>query len=289
MNESDAPTSRLGRRRWLDWIDAQFTAEELERFHAIPTRQNDFGYDPFGFHRDEAKPAFYACKLLYRHYFRARTYGLENIPSGRVMLVSNHSGQLPFDAMNIVMALLFDAPEARMVRSMIERYVPTIPYIGYLFARWGQVLGDPENCRRLLEDDEAILVFPEGVSGISKSFSRRYQLQPFGVGFMRLALETGTPIVPVGVVGAEEQAPAINLRPMARLLGMPSFPVVPFPPFFPLVPLPTRYHIYFGEPQRFTGDPDDDVEEIEKMSNQVRAAIEALLRTGLERRRSIFF
>ena len=145
---------------------------------------------------------------------------------------------------------------------MVERYVQTVPFASYLFARWGQITGTPENCRRLLEDEEAILVFPEGAKGISKPFTQRYQLQEFGYGFMRLALETGTPIVPVAVVGAEEQAPAVNLKPLARILGAPAFPVMPLPPFFPILPYPTKYRIYFGEPLRFEGDPDEDDEVI---------------------------
>lgn len=276
------------KQRWEAWIDARFSKGELERLRSLPTRQNDYGYDPFGFHREEAKPAFWLCKTIYRHYFRARAFGLENLPQGRVMLVANHSGQLPFDAVNIVMAVLLDAPKPRIVRSMIDRWVPTLPFVGYLFTRWGQVLGTPENCQRLLEDDEAILVFPEGVQGIAKPFSKRYQLQPFGLGFMRLALMTGTPIVPVAVVGAEEQAPAVNIRPLARLLGAPSFPLMPVPPFLPLVPLPSRYYLHFGEPLRFSGDSDDEDEEIELLVKQVALAIEKLLRKGLQRRKSIY-
>jgi 1-acyl-sn-glycerol-3-phosphate acyltransferase len=279
----------LSHRRWTEWVDSRFTEDELERLASLPTQQNEYGYDPFGFNREEAKVAFWLCKLLYRHYFRAKSFGLEHLPAGRVMLVANHSGQLPFDAVNIVMAGLLDAPRPRIVRSMIDRWVPTLPYVGYLFTRWGQVLGTPENCRRLLDADEAILVFPEGVHGIAKSFSKRYQLQPFGLGFMRLALETGTPIVPVGVVGAEEQAPALNITPLAKLLGAPAFPVMPFPPFLPLVPLPSRYYLNFGEPLRFEGDADDEDEEIESLVSQVTAAIDGLLREGLRRRTSIYF
>ena len=101
---------------------------------------------------------------------------------------------------------------------MVEYFVPTVPFASYLFSRWGQITGTPENCRRLLAAEEAVLVFPEGARGISKPFSKRYQLAEFGKGFMRLALESSAPIVPVAVIGAEEQAPAINLKPLARLL-----------------------------------------------------------------------
>ena len=99
-------------------------------------------------------------------------------------------------------------PQPRLVRAMVEFFVPTVPFASYLFSRWGQITGTPENCRRLLSAEEAVLVFPEGARGISKPFNKRYQLADFGKGFMRLALETGAPIIPVAVIGAEEQAPA---------------------------------------------------------------------------------
>jgi 1-acyl-sn-glycerol-3-phosphate acyltransferase len=171
---------------------------------------------------------------------------------------------------------------------MVERFVPTVPFASYLLNRWGQITGTPENCRRLLESEEAILVFPEGARGISKPFSRRYQLQEFGLGFLRLALETGTPIVPVAVVGAEEQAPAINIKPLARLFGAPSFPVVPYPPFIPLIPLPVKYRLYFGEPMMFEGDADDDDEVLDVMVQSVRNRIQSMLHLGLRERRGVF-
>lgn len=270
------------------WMESCFTPEELERIRSIPTRQNEYGYDPFGFNREEAKSAFLVARLLYRHYFRCRVYGIEQVPAGRVMLVANHSGQLPFDGMNIIAAMLFDADPPRMTRAMIDRYVPSLPFVGYLFSRWGQIVGSPENCIRLLNDEEAILIFPEGARGISKPFTQRYQLQEFGLGFMRLALAAHAPIVPVAVVGAEEQAPAFNLRPLAQLLGAPAFPLMPFPPFFPILPLPSRHHIYFGEPLRFDGHPDDDDDQIEQQVKHVRLSIESMIRLGLKNRRSVF-
>jgi 1-acyl-sn-glycerol-3-phosphate acyltransferase len=175
-----------------------------------------------------------------------------------------------------------------MLRAMIERFVPTLPYVSYLFSRWGQIVGTPENCKRLLEDEEAVLVFPEGARGVSKPYTQRYQLQEFGLGFMRLALETGAPIVPVAVVGAEEQAPAFNMRPLARMLGVPAFPVMPIPPFFPALPLPSKYRIYLGEPLSFTGHPDDDDEQMEQLVKHVRLSIESMLRVGLKARKTIF-
>lgn len=286
--------SAMGIASWLkqrasDLVDARLGAEFQETTRALAVRQNEYGFDPFGFHRDFLKYAIFLGRYVYRDYFRVETFGLENVPAGRVLLISNHSGQLPFDGFCIAAALLLDARPPRMVRSMIERFVPTLPFASYLFSRWGQIVGTPENCRRLLEDDEAILVFPEGSRGISKPFSKRYQLQDFGFGFMRLALETGTPIVPVAVVGAEEQAPAFNVKPLAKLLGAPSFPVMPVPPFFPIVPLPSKYRIYFGEPLLFEGDPDDDDEALEEHVRTVKNSIQSMLHVGLKERKHVYW
>src|SRR5439155_6825486 len=132
------------------------------------------------------------------------------------------------DGAMIGVALLTEGNPPRAIRAMVEKWVPSLPYVSTFMARVGQIVGTPENCRRLLEADEAILVFPEGVRGLGKLWSQRYQLQEFGLGFMRLALETNTPVVPIGVVGAEEQSPAVlSLGPLAKVLGFPYLNVTP--------------------------------------------------------------
>jgi 1-acyl-sn-glycerol-3-phosphate acyltransferase len=272
------------------FVDRRLGPEYEARSKALTVRQNEYGFDPFGFHRNSVKYVMLAARWLYRDYFRTEVHGVENIPArGRVLLCANHSGQLPFDGLVIGVALFLEATPPRVIRSMVEHFVPSIPFASYLFNRWGQITGTPENCRRLLEDEQAILVFPEGARGVSKPFSRRYQLQDFGLGFMRLALETGTPIVPVAVIGAEEQAPAVNLRPLARLLGTPAFPVVPYPPFVPLLPLPVKYRLYFGEPLAFDGDPDDDDEVLEEKVRAVKNRIQSMLHLGLRERKHVFW
>lgn len=284
----------MGVTAWLkerasEFVDARLGPEFRETTKALAVRQNEYGFDPFGFHRDFLKYAVFVGRFLYRSYFRCECHGLENVPRGRVLLVANHSGQLPYDGFCIAAAMLLDAKPPRMVRSMVEKFVPTVPFASYLFSRWGQITGTPENCRRLLEDEEAILVFPEGAKGISKPFSRRYQLQPFGLGFMRLALQTRTPIVPIAVIGAEEQAPAINVEPLAKLIRAPAFPVMPIPPFLPIVPLPVKYRLWFGEPLRFEGDPDDDDEVIEEHVRTVRNSIQSMIQIGLKERKHVFW
>jgi 1-acyl-sn-glycerol-3-phosphate acyltransferase len=260
------------------------------RAEALTVRGNEFGFDEFGLSRDSFRGAARVARWLYRHYFRAQAFGIEHVPAtGRVIFASNHAGQLPFDGLVIASACFLEPAVPRLVRSMVEYFVPTVPFASYLFARWGQITGTPENCRRLLAAEEAVLVFPEGARGISKNFSRRYQLAEFGTGFMRLALEMRAPIVPIAVIGAEEQAPAINIKPLARLLGAPSFPVVPYPPFVPLVPLPVKYRLYFGEPITLTGDPDDDDDVLDDKARIVKHRIQSMIQLGLREREHVFW
>ncbi|MFP2933126.1 lysophospholipid acyltransferase family protein [Pyxidicoccus sp. 3LG] len=270
-----------------DWTDRLANDEQKGRLLALARPENEYGVDPFGFNLDYSLSALAPFLWLYRNYFRVETYGIEKVPAGRVLLVSNHSGQLPMDGAMIGVSMMLEASPPRAIRSMVEKWVPSLPYVSTFMARVGQIVGTPENCRRLLESEEAILVFPEGTRGINKLWPQRYQLQEFGLGFMRLALETRTPIVPVAVVGAEEQAPALmDLKPVAKLLGFPSFPVTPtgLP-----IPLPTKYRIYFGDPLRFTGRPDDEDSELDKKVRTVKAAIQSMLHQGLKERRGVFW
>lgn len=271
-----------------DWTLKMAGPGAQARIDTLVRPPNEYGVDSYGFNLDYALSAVAPLVWMYQKYFRVQTYGLEKVPKGRVLLVSNHSGQLPWDAAMIGVALLVEGNPPRAIRSMVEKWTATLPYVSTFFARVGQIVGTPENCRRLLEKDEAILVFPEGVRGITKLWPQRYQLQDFGLGFMRLALETNTPIVPVAVIGAEEQSPAIlDLKPLARLLGMPSFPITPTG--LPL-PLPSRYYLHFGEPLTFTGRADDEDAELDKKVKEVRTTIQAMINDGLrERGGAVFF
>jgi len=261
--------------------------ERLERMAAaLPDGRND----PFGFDLDTAKYALVAAAFLHRVYFRAESYGLEHVPSGRMLVIANHSGQLPVDALLVATSLVLDADPPRLCRSMVEKWTQTLPFVGTFFQRVGQVVGVPQNAQRLLEQDQPLLVFPEGAKGVAKPFWRRYELQEFGLGFMRLALKTEAPIVPVAVVGGEEQYVNVgNVDRLAKLLHLPVFPVVPqwLVPGLQL-PLPVKYRIYFGEPLRFSGDPDDEDAVIDHKVQIVRANIRLMLDAGLRKRRSIF-
>jgi 1-acyl-sn-glycerol-3-phosphate acyltransferase len=265
--------------------------EDRLRRVAVPLAPSSIGVDPFGLDPAWAKYAVAVAAFFHRFYFRTEVIGIDRVPTGRVLLVSNHSGQVPLDGMLIGASLFLDAEPPRIMRSMVEKWTQTLPFVSTLFSRVGQVVGVPENARRLLDMGAAILVFPEGSRGISKPFAERYQLREFGLGFMRLALESDTPIVPVAVIGAEEQYVSLgNLERVAKALGWPSFPLIPqlLVPGGQL-PLPTKYRIYFGEPMILRGDPDDDDAVIEEKVAVVKAQIQSMLNRGVKERKSVFW
>ena len=272
-------------------IESRLSADILEPIEAMRAELDGRETDDFGFCPDNLKWVLPFVIFLYRHWFRVEVHGISNLPAGRSLYIANHSGQIPIDAAMIGAALMLEADPPRAPRSMIERWVPSLPYISTLFSRLGQVLGTPENCRRMLEQEAAVIAFPEGSRGISKTFDKAYQLQEFGHGFMRLALETNTPIIPVAVVGAEEQYPALwNLKGVARTLGMPAFPIIlnPFVPLLGFLPLPVKYRIYFGRPIMFEGDPKEDERQISQKVGVVRDQISALIGRGLDERPGVF-
>jgi len=268
-------------------------AELRERLARVTTRRNEYGYDPFGADPASLRSLLLPVALVYRHWLRVETHGIEQVPEGRVLLIGNHAGNtFAWDGAMLGMAMLLEAEPPRLVRGMAEYYLPQIPFFNVLLHRAGSVVGTPHNCVQLLENEEAVMVFPEGARGFVKPFSRRYQLQRFGLGFLRLALETETPIVPVGIVGSEEQSPAIaDVKWLGRLVGSPAFPITPLFPWLGLagfLPLPVKFRIRFGAPLRFEGDPNDDDAHIEKHVEVVKDRIRELVAEGLEERQSWF-
>jgi 1-acyl-sn-glycerol-3-phosphate acyltransferase len=261
------------------------------RMGRVPLSLGSSGVDPFGLDPEWMKYVILAIATMHRKYFRTEVNGIANVPTGRVLFIANHSGQLPIDGALIAAALFMDAEPPRLVRAMVEKWAVSLPFVSLFFARVGQVVGVPENATRLLSQGEALLVFPEGVRGISKTFDQRYKLTEFGLGFMRLAIETDTPIVPVAVVGGEEQYISVaNMDGLARLLRAPAFPIIP-QMFLPggQLPLPTKYRLWFGEPMRFTGDPDDDDGVIEEKVWLVKQTVQSMLNRALKERKHIFW
>ena len=250
---------------------------------------DEFGLDPE--FRARAMPVFQA---LYEKYWRVDARGARNVPKGGpVILVSNHSGAMPFDATMIACALE-EAHYPRTPRFLYDRFVESLPWVPSFYKKAGGVLASRENAARLLEKGELIGLFPEGVSGLSKLYSERYVLRPFSGGFIRLALRFGAPIVPVAVVGAEEIYPLVGrLKGLGKLMGAPYLPVTPFFPLLGplgLIPLPTKWQIRFGKPIVFDTPAALRVDgtAVRSMAEQVRRRVQTMVRALLRDRNSLF-
>jgi 1-acyl-sn-glycerol-3-phosphate acyltransferase len=270
----------------------ELDAEIGKRLARIPSSLNEYGVDRFGMEPRAAHSQLLLAALLYRHYFRVEARGFEHVPEGRVLLIANHAGQLPFDAAMLGVALLLESEPPRLARGLGEYWIPRLPFVSEMATRGGNLVGTPENFRALIDAEECVMVFPEGVRGMNKPYRERYRLQRFGTGFARLALETRTPIVPVGIVGSEEQAPGLfDIKPLAKLLGMPAFPITPtFPLLGPLglLPLPVKYRIHLGAPIRFVGSANEDDAKVEARVAGVKIAIDKLLEAGRRERKNPF-
>jgi 1-acyl-sn-glycerol-3-phosphate acyltransferase len=225
------------------------------------------------------------------------TIGARNVPShGRALLVANHAGILPWDATMISVGMLREHPLPRYPRFLVLDWAFQLPYVSVAMRKLGGVVASPYNALRLLEQDELVAVFPEGVKGAGKPFKERYRLQRFGRGgFVELALRTGSPIVPVAVVGSEEIYPKLGEAPgIARLIGAPYFPLTPTFPWLAglgTVPLPSKWRIEFGEPietARFGPDAAEDRSFVFELSEQVRETIQNKVYENLVARGSAF-
>ncbi|MBS1106604.1 MAG: phospholipid/glycerol acyltransferase [Deltaproteobacteria bacterium] len=244
------------------------------------------GWDRFGLSRSALAQAFPFFYALYKLYFRVQSADHAKIPStGPIVLAANHGGLLPFDGAMAVLDVLLHTEPPRLPRAIVERWAGTLPFVNVFFARVGQVVGTHENFARLLGEGEAVLVFPEGVEGIRKPITQRYRLQHFHVGFVEHALRARAPIVPMAILGSDDQAPILfDVKPLARLLGLPTAPITPtFPWFGPLglLPYPVRYRIVYGEPlcfhERFDSEAALDPGLVRALANQVRRAIQTLV------------
>jgi len=211
---------------------------------------DEFGFDP----ELNAAVLMPAALALYRRWFRVQARGLENLPdSGPALIVANHSGVLPLDAIMLQAGVFAEHPAHRNVRLLGADLVYTMPGLSSLARRSGHTRADPACALALLQAGELVGVFPEGFKGTGKPFSQRYRLQRFGRGgFARTALEAGVPMIPCAIVGAEETYPMLaNSEKLARLLRLPYFPVTPlFPWLGPIgaVPLPSNWIIEFCPP-----------------------------------------
>ena len=257
-------------------------------------RVDDFGYDEM-LARELLLPL---AKPLYESYFRVRTLGVERIPNeGPAILIANHSGTVALDAVMVQYAVAREHPSRRAIRNMGADLVYRLPFVGPLARKTGNAVGCPDDAYELLGRGELLGVFPEGFKGVGKGWRERYKLQRFGrAGFMEVALRAQVPIIPIAVVGAEEAYPMIgNASLVARMLGLPYFPITPtFPLLGPLglLPLPSRWFIEFGHPiatDDYPEDAADDAMLVFDLADRVRDTIQQMLYRNLNARGGAFF
>ncbi|MEA2364449.1 MAG: hypothetical protein QOD71_3594 [Thermoleophilaceae bacterium] len=265
--------------------------------HVLRRLDGDHHDDEWGFDEDFTDLVEPFFGFLYDRWWRVAVEGAHRVPAhGRALLASNHAGILPWDATMISIALLREHPLPRQPRFLVLNWAFDLPWISTFIRKVGGVVASPYNAQRLLEQDQLVAVFPEGVKGTGKPFAERYRLQRFGRGgFVEIALRAGAPIVPVAVVGSEEIYPKLgDVRPLARLIGAPFFPVTPtFPWLGPLgvVPLPSKWRIEFCEPiqtDRYGPDAASDRALVLELTEQVRDTVQQALYANLVRRGSAF-
>ncbi|MEM6990980.1 MAG: lysophospholipid acyltransferase family protein [Myxococcota bacterium] len=244
---------------------------------------NRHGVDPYGIDKKELAKAYTLLQWFYRKYFDITVYGKQNIPPrGRAMLVGNHSGGWAIDGIMTIASMFFELDPPRLGQGMVERFLQKVPFFAWFSNRIGQFAGLPEHCIRLLEDDRLLLVFPEGARGTAKLYRERDSLVSFGTGFVRLALQTKTPIVPFAFIGGGEAIPTVaNLYRLGKFFGVPYIPVTPYGVAWPL---PVSLQILYGEPIVLEGSPTDTDEVIARHVERVKSRIADLIHQGRELR-----
>jgi 1-acyl-sn-glycerol-3-phosphate acyltransferase len=254
------------------------------RIHRLEIPFNANGVDPYGVSKKHLGIAFSALRFFYRRYFTVEVRGIENVPArGRAMLIGNHSGGIAIDGAMVLASMMFEMDPPRLAQGMVEKFMNRVPFASLWSNRCGQFTGLPEHAIRLLEDERLLMVFPEGARGTAKLYRERYSLVHFGTGFMRLAMKTRTPIVPLAFLGGGEAIPTIsNAYTLGKLLGVPYIPVTPY--LF-AIPLPVHLEVHYGAPMRFEGTGDEDDEVIAANVGRVKNTIASMLDLGAKRRR----
>jgi 1-acyl-sn-glycerol-3-phosphate acyltransferase len=277
--------------RIMEMVQFIYKQQELAR------RGPNYVVDDFGFDPQWTESFLSVFMILYRDYWRVETSGVEHVPAtGRALLVANHAGVLPWDGTMIKTAVFAEHSHPRHVRALVASLFMGMPVMSWFLRRTGQAVGHPDDTRRLLERDELVLVFPEGVRGTGKSFKDRYRLRRFGRGgFVTTAIRSRAPIIPVSVVGSEEIYPMVaDLAPVARFFGLPYFPVTPFFPWLGplgLIPLPSKWRIQFHAPIHVEEHPPeaaDDQNLVMALSDEVRNTIQQGIYDNLKLRRGVF-
>ncbi|MCA9698762.1 MAG: acyltransferase family protein [Myxococcales bacterium] len=273
-----------------DLVRALLPDSEAQRVEEYVLDDAGLGTDVFGTTAEGLGTAYALAYWLHRYYFRVVSAGHEHIPeTGAGVVVGNHSGVLPFDAVMVSADVFRRLDPPRLVRFMVDFFVYRMPVIGTLFRSLGQVPGTRRNFDGLIQEGHLVGIFPEGSDALGKPAEERYQLYPFTHGHVELAARHGVPVIPFGVVGAEEQQTVItNLQPLARALGLPYVPITrTFPLLGPLglLPKPVRYYIHYGPALHIDPAVLESIEVRNREVERVRDAVARQIEDGLEHRR----
>lgn len=263
-----------------------------------PSRELELPGDGFGFDPVFTERVKNIALWFYRNYWRVEVDGLSNVPArGRALLVANHAGIVPYDGAMIRTAILAEHPRPRHARMLVVDWAFAMPFTNMVLLKTGNVLAHPDNATALLERDELVGVFPEGVRGAAKRYRDRYRIKRLGRGgFVQVALRTGAPIIPVAVVGSEEIHPVLaDLQPLARLLHLPALPITPTFPWLGLaglIPLPSKWLIAFGKPIQVAHHGTNaagDARLVLELSEHIREWIQSTVYQMLPRRQTVLF
>ncbi len=252
---------------------------------------DEFGYKLETFANWE--PIFRFC---YEDYFKVKAQGIENIPGdGRAIIVGNHSGLIPIDGAMLSMAMCSKHSSPRRVRFLVTDWFFNVPGLGDWIVETGQVRGTLENARKLLDREELVGIYPEGLRGVGKTFRERYRLIDFHPGFVQLAISTQTPLIPIATVGGDEIFPNIaNVKSLAQFVKMPfwpvttAFPWLPFPLMF--IPLPVRWMMNIHKPIDLGYPPEkaNDKKLCLRIAREIQYDIQRDLNQLLRERKSVF-
>jgi 1-acyl-sn-glycerol-3-phosphate acyltransferase len=276
----------------------------MELFDELRRRVNSFGMsersgevDEFGMDELVLRQVEPVLDFLMDRWWRVDIQGAENVPTAQgCLLAANGSGLLPYDGLMISHALGRGQPFDARPRFLVADWLITLPFVQPYLARLGGVRACRENAQRLLAKGRRVVAFPEGVKGAAKVFRERYRLKRFGRGgVVRLAIESGMPLLPVAVVGAEEAHPILfKIETLARVVGLPFVPVTPtFPALGPLglVPLPSKWSICFGEAialDHLGSEAADDELLVSRLTEELRAQIQGMVEQSLHGRPSVW-
>jgi 1-acyl-sn-glycerol-3-phosphate acyltransferase len=280
----------MGIKDWASefqrFVDGGMGREVRARLERVPELMRDAdaaGYDPFGANREDLAQIMPWVCFLYKCYFRTEVHGLERVAAmKRALIIPNHMTPAPVDGLNIAAAFFLDAEPPRMIRAIVHYILAELPFLNMLVSRAGQIIGCPDNVRRVFSDDNIILLFPEG-AGAFRLYKDRYKLNEFQIGFMEMAIRYDYPIIPTAIIGSEESTMILReVKPLNGKFGFINFPITPTFPWLGLAgifPMPAKFRIWFGEPMDFSQHKDklDDPDQIRILVDQVKQRVQDML------------